>query len=89
MKSYITHPAEKKMCTRQRIIIGSIFGVYFDIVKMRTSHHLLEPALQGMSNFAHLINVELVLEVIATISEKWENEGDKLSLICKLHSLYH
>eukprot|EP00488_Nonionellina_sp_1-RS-2012_P003381 TRINITY_DN716_c0_g1_i1.p1 TRINITY_DN716_c0_g1~~TRINITY_DN716_c0_g1_i1.p1 ORF type:complete len:188 (-),score=39.75 TRINITY_DN716_c0_g1_i1:471-1034(-) len=40
-----------------------------------------------MSKFAHLINIELVLDLISVISDKLKNEKDKLSLCCKLHCI--
>ena len=78
---------KKKQYTRQKMIIEAIFGVYFYILKLEVSPKLLEPALQGMSKFAHLINVELILDLIAVVSEKLEKEGPKLSLPCKLHCI--
>ena len=87
LKAAMAIQHQTKVHTRQRMIIESIFEVHFYILKMNTSHHLLEPALQGMSKFAHLINFELILDLIAVVSEKLETEGDKLSLICKLHCI--
>jgi len=61
--------------------------VYFFILKLEVKTSLLEPALCGMSKFAHLVNVELVLDLIAAVSEKLEKEGTKLSTPCKLHCI--
>jgi len=78
---------KKKLYMRQKMIIEAIFGVYFYILKLEVSDKLLEPALRGMSKFAHLINIELILDLIQVISEKLQTADKKLSLPCKLHCI--
>ncbi|ETO30336.1 nucleolar complex protein [Reticulomyxa filosa] len=76
---------KKREYERQKVIIDNLFAVYFYVLKVDVHRTLLPVALEGMSKYCHLINVELLLDLVAVVSEKLANEKDTMSLDCKLH----
>ena len=76
---------KKKNYERSKSILENMFEVYFYALKMDVKEMILAQALEGMSKYAHLINVELLLDIIPVVSEKLANEDNSLTMESKLH----
>jgi nucleolar complex protein 3 len=46
-----------------------VFATYFRILRRNSNGSLLAPVLQGLSRFAHLINVEFFDDLIASMQQ--------------------
>lgn len=71
--------------TVQTRILEQIFLVYFNILKKAPNFKLIPCVLEGLSKFAHLINLEFFDDIIKIMHEMIES--DKLSFRSKLHCI--
>jgi len=70
LKELNTKLDEKKLYLSQKTIIEHIFGVYFYLLKLEVPSKLLPCALKGLSKYCHVVNVELVSDLVCCVSEK-------------------
>ncbi|CAD6193461.1 unnamed protein product [Caenorhabditis auriculariae] len=63
-----------------------IFQTYFSILKRMPNVALLEPVLEGLSKFAHLLNIEFFEDIVHTMGNLLSNKS--LRLIDQLHCVH-
>jgi activator of 2-hydroxyglutaryl-CoA dehydratase len=56
------------------LIIKEIIGIYFDILKNKNSSPLLKSVFLGLPQFTQYINIELVWDLIAVMTEYLKEE---------------
>lgn len=49
--------------------MNHVFMTYFRILKRMPTTSLLEPVLEGLAKFAHLINIEFFEDLVDSLSE--------------------
>ncbi|KAJ1368005.1 hypothetical protein KIN20_029050 [Parelaphostrongylus tenuis] len=62
-----------------------VFQCYFSVLKRVPNVALLEPVLEGLSKFAHLLGVEFFEDIVATMENLVDREN--LSLVDRLHCI--
>uniref|UniRef100_A0A1I7X0H8 CBF domain-containing protein n=1 Tax=Heterorhabditis bacteriophora TaxID=37862 RepID=A0A1I7X0H8_HETBA len=60
-----------------------VFQCYFSILKRMPNLALLEPVLEGLSKFAHLLNVEFFEDIIVTMEDLVDKQH--LNILDQLH----
>ncbi|CAP28584.3 LOW QUALITY PROTEIN: Protein CBG08826 [Caenorhabditis briggsae] len=53
------------------------FQTYFSVLKRMPSSALLEPVLEGLSKFAHLLSIEFYEDIVSTMENMVQNENLK------------
>lgn len=56
------------------LIIKEVIGIYFDILKNKSQSPLLKSVFLGMPQFTQYINIELVWDLIAVMTEYLKEE---------------
>ncbi|PAV59252.1 hypothetical protein WR25_09895 [Diploscapter pachys] len=63
-----------------------IFQCFFSILKRMPNVSLLEPTLEGLSKFAHLLSIEFFDDILATMEDLVDRED--LRVVDRLHSIH-
>uniref|UniRef100_A0A0K0FVI3 NOC3-like protein n=1 Tax=Strongyloides venezuelensis TaxID=75913 RepID=A0A0K0FVI3_STRVS len=63
-----------------------VFTIYFSVLKRLSKSSLLEPVLEGLAKFAHLINIEFFDDLIASLSQLVQDED--MRVLDTLHCVY-
>uniref|UniRef100_A0A0N5A011 NOC3-like protein n=1 Tax=Parastrongyloides trichosuri TaxID=131310 RepID=A0A0N5A011_PARTI len=63
-----------------------VFTIYFSVIKRLSKSSLMEPVLEGLAKFAHLINIEFFDDLIASLSELVQD--DELRVLDAFHCIY-
>ncbi|CEF70247.1 Nucleolar complex protein 3 homolog [Strongyloides ratti] len=63
-----------------------VFTIYFSVLKRLSKSSLLEPVLEGLAKFAHLINIEFFDDLIASLSQLVQDED--IRVLDTLHCVY-
>lgn len=61
------------------------FQTYFSILKRMPNSALLEPVLEGLSKFAHLLSIEFFEDIVSTMENMVQNEN--LKTLDQLHCI--
>lgn len=68
--------------------MNHVFATYFRVIKRLPMTNLLEPVLEGLAKFAHLINVEFFDDMISALSSLISQQVFSFSFTC-FSSLTH
>uniref|UniRef100_A0A0K0DY73 NOC3-like protein n=1 Tax=Strongyloides stercoralis TaxID=6248 RepID=A0A0K0DY73_STRER len=63
-----------------------VFTIYFSVLKRLSKSSLLEPVLEGLAKFAHLINIEFFDDLISSLSQLVQDE--EIRVLDTLHCIY-
>ncbi|XP_013776685.1 nucleolar complex protein 3 homolog [Limulus polyphemus] len=91
-KELLEAEAEENKAKKGRFqtdILNQIFFLYFKILKNKAKSPILTPVLEGISKFAHLINIEFFDDLVSCFSElieKGELDGNEM-LLC-IHTVF-
>ncbi|VDK86553.1 unnamed protein product [Litomosoides sigmodontis] len=66
--------------------MNHVFGTYFRVIKRLPTTNLLEPVLEGLAKFAHLINIEFFDDMISALSSLINQQH--LRLVESLRCIY-
>ncbi|VDO17927.1 unnamed protein product, partial [Brugia timori] len=66
--------------------MNHVFATYFRVIKRLPTTKLLEPVLEGLAKFAHLINIEFFDDMIAALSSLINQQH--LRLVDSLRCIY-
>ncbi|XP_076311542.1 nucleolar complex protein 3 [Tachypleus tridentatus] len=91
-KELLETEADENKVTKARFqtdILNQIFFLYFKILKNKSKSPILTPVLEGISKFAHLINIEFFDDLVSCFGElveKGELDGNEM-LLC-MHTVF-
>ncbi|XP_049848427.1 nucleolar complex protein 3 homolog [Schistocerca gregaria] len=84
MKCLQSSQRKEDISNLQTEILKTMFLLYFEILKTK-KHVLLPNVLEGMAHFSHLINIELLLDIIEILRTLFQDK--KLPLVSRLYTV--
>ncbi|XP_017849828.1 nucleolar complex protein 3 homolog isoform X1 [Drosophila busckii] len=84
-----THAEENKQTKHNKLteIIKMVFTIYFRVLKNDPTSRVLSAILEGLSEFAHVINLEFFADLIDVLNSILEEQAQDLGYREKLHCI--